>query len=509
MERTQTGCAGIQVGLPGLIPIPQLVLMCIVALAATAWGALLIAGLQDHEVESYLIELGVFGVFSALFVGSRGWLGKVRFFDIPTFITVVVFVEFGLAPYACLVTQGEFDPAFHSSYESFAGGLAYISLGMLAFWIGSWLGLRAPTPTRRARRARPRAHSSALGAPTIRSLVLYGAAFAMKAYFLVNFGYDYGTSQKFYFEHLAAIQVANVIFLLGTYALVILAIERSFHPSSLEQSVLFWIVFVSECGWGLLSGMKSNLLQNFMVVALVSSVVERRLAKRWVAAAVLGLVVVYPFSVQYRDLVRSRADDAMGFAAAGETADLALARAAESDSTPAAWLRSGGTAALSRVNLLQSVGAALALGPRAQMLKGDERWWMLPFYPFIPRFLWTRKPVLDKGRRFSVALGYGDQTATAITYPGDLLMDYGIPGLLLGMLLFGLAAQWLTKRLFNPESKRCLFIYTGLFITFMFMIELDAFDFWSTLIRTAVILSVVSWVVYQGSSGWRPKSHSL
>ena len=124
---------------------------------------------------------------------------------------------------------------------------------------------------------------------------------------------------------------------------------------------------------------------------------------------------------------------------------------------------------------------------------------MLPFYPFIPRFLWSSKPILDKGRRFSVALGLGDQTATTLTYPGDLCFEFGVPGLLLGMFLFGLVAQWLTNRLSVAGSKRHLFIYTGLLITLVFLIESDVFAFWSTLIRSTTILSTVAWAVYRNS----------
>jgi len=65
------------------------------------------------------------------------------------------------------------------------------------------------------------------------------------------------------------------------------------------------------------------------------------------------------------------------------------------------------------------------------------------------------------------------------------------------MLLFGLVAQLLTDRLSVPRSERRLFVYTGLFITFVFIIELDAFDFWSTLVRSTVILSIVAWIVFR------------
>ncbi|HEY6291294.1 MAG TPA: hypothetical protein VI455_06985 [Terriglobia bacterium] len=509
METPRTQFLQVPLKASGLIPLKHLVLICSLALATTVWAWILIEDRQGYALESFLIVLGVYGAASAVFIGSRLRSTRFEFFDIPTFVTILAFVEFGVAPLGCFLTQGQFDPSFHGHSESFTRALIYLVLGMIAFWAGSHLAGRGSIAPRMAalKAERGAAASPPLDPAILRALALYGVAFLVKAYFLVNFGYDYGTSLDFYFDHLAAMQVANVIFQFGTFALIILAIERFLNPSSLERNVLFWIVLVSECVWGLLSGMKSNLLQNFVVVALVSSMAERRLKKGWLAAAVLGLVIVYPFSVQYRELVRGRTSEAMGFEGAEQMAGLALARATESDSTPFVWLESGAGAALSRLNLLQSVAAVLSLGPRADYLKGSERWWMLPFYPFVPRFLWPTKPILDKGRRFSMALGYGDQTSTAMTYPGDLYFEYGVPGLLAGMFLFGLVAQWLTNRLSLPGSKRRMFVYTGLFITVLFVIELDAFDFWSTLIRSLVILSAVAWAVYRHSSDPRRKTH--
>jgi len=483
----------------------HLALMCSVALAATAWGWVLIAGPQDHQIESFLIILGVFGAGCVLFIASRMRSGHFRFFDLPTFITIMAFVEFGLAPLGCFLAGVKLDDSFHGDYEAFIHALVLVVLGMIAFWIGAYRAAQR-TPARAKSAAVPVtfAASPPIDRPVLWAVSLYCAAFVVKAYFLQKLGFGYGASEQVYFKHLAAMQVANVVFQLGTYALVILAIERSFHPFSLERRMLFWLVFVPECLWGLLSGMKGTLLQNFLLVAIVSSLSERKLKKNWLIAAFLGLVVIYPFSIRYRELVRSRSHEGMDFGRAAQLSTMAFDEAAQEDSTAAGWLGSGATATLSRLNLLQSFALVISLGPRAPLLKGDERWWMLPIYPFVPRFLWPTKPILDKTRRFSVALGYGDQTSTAITYPGDLFFEYGLPGLLLGMALFGLFAQWLTKHFAVQGSKPSLFVYASIFVTVFFVTELDAFNLWCTLIRYTVLLSLVAWAVYRRPSQLRP-----
>jgi hypothetical protein len=483
----------------GIVPRTHLALLCVLTLAATAWGWMLMDGQQGRQLDSFLLVLGVYGAVTAAFIAWRMQSADFRLFAIPTFLSLLAFVDFGLAPLACYLTYGEFNPGFHGRDGEFVRALAYVALGMMTFWAGAHIAERRGTKHQTAGFSTEsvRAPSPPLGPAVMWALALYGVAFLVKTYFLENFGYDYATSLDVYFSHLAAMQVANVTFQLGTYALIILAIERSFHPHSLERKALFWLVFATECTWGLLSGMKSNLLQNFVLVGVVSSMADRKLKKGWLAAAVLGLVVVYPFSIQYRELVRTRAHEAMGVDDAGQILNLALDQAAGSESTLGGWVGTGAGSAISRLNLLQSVAALLSLGPRAQRLKGDERWWMLPFYPFVPRFLWRTKPILDKGRRFSVALGIGDQTSTALTYPGDLCFEFGLPGLLAGMFVFGLVAEGLTKFLATSGSKQHLFIYTGLFLTVIFILELDAFDFWCTLIRSLVILSIVARLAYR------------
>jgi hypothetical protein len=488
----------------GPILVGHLALVCTLALAATAWGGVLIAGPQDHQIETFLIVLGVYGTASAAFIGSRMRSGQFRFFDLPIFVTILAFVDFGLAPLGCFLTGVELDPSFHGDYQPFIHALALVVLGMMAFWAGAHVfAQERPTSEKPAATSERAVASPPIDRVVVWAVISYCGAFLLKAYFLQNFGFGYGASEQVYFKHLAAVQVANLIFQLGTYALVILAIERSFHPFSLERKVLFWVIFVPECFWGLLSGMKSTLLQNFVLVAIVSSLAERKLKKGWVIAAFLGLVLMYPFSMRYRDLVRGRSREGMDLSGAAQISSLAFDEATRDDSTPVGWLGSGASATLSRLNLLQSFALVMSLGPRADLLKGDERWWMLPVYPFVPRFLWPTKPILDKARRFSVALGYGDQTSTALTYPGDLLLEYGLPGLLVGMLLFGLVAQWLTNRFRVPGSKRCLFVYTGMFISVLFAFELDTFDFWCTLIRNLVILGAVAWLLYRDSRSKR------
>jgi hypothetical protein len=129
------------------------------------------------------------------------------------------------------------------------------------------------------------------------------------------------------------------------------------------------------------------------------------------------------------------------------------------------------------------------------MVRGDVQWWMLPIWPFVPRFVWPSKPILDEGARFDIALGGRGTTSTATSYPGDLYLQFGLLGIPIGMFALGLVAQWLTNRLSGPIARQDLFIYACVFL-FGFPIEVEAFSLWSGLIKLLVILYVLSWTIY-------------
>jgi len=135
------------------------------------------------------------------------------------------------------------------------------------------------------------------------------------------------------------------------------------------------------------------------------------------------------------------------------------------------------------------------LGDRAEWLRGDEHWWMVPFYPFVPRFIWPSKPVLIKGQRFSIATGSTASNSMAITTPGDLYLEFGFPGLVIGMFLSGMLGQWLTNMIGGPLRKESLVVYTGVFWSVVFL-ESGVFDSVTGLMKALVLLWVFVKVIY-------------
>lgn len=472
-------------------PVHPAHLIVLIALAAAAalWGWFLISGIQASIEAEFLLWLGFFGLASAVFIFTRVKGNHLRLFDLPIFLTAYIFLRFGLLPVGSFVSPKLMNQFLNGNQAPLLQALQYVVLGMVGFWIGCYVVRSKPNrSSNRMLEVRSKKNSILVAA-----VGLYIVAFATKVYLLAHHLFSYTASGRVYQHRLAAMQVLNSLVLAGTYALIILCIEKYWYPEDRLRNALFWGVFGSECFWGLISGMKGLLLQNFLFVAIIVSLIQRRVRAGWIVTALLGAVLIYPFSNRYRQLVRQPGASITSFSGAMT----AVGQAAAGKSAPGlnGPAQSGWTSTLNRLNLLTSFGLIFTLGQRASMLKGEARWWMIPYYPFIPRFIWHSKPILNIGGKFSVALGAPPTTSTAITYPGDLYMDFGLAGLLGGMFLLGVVAQWLTNRVSGALDKRSLFIYVAIFLMFTDM-ENDYFSFWTGLIKNLVILSAVALVVY-------------
>lgn len=94
-------------------------------------------------------------------------------------------------------------------------------------------------------------------------------------------------------------------------------------------------------------------------------------------------------------------------------------------------------------------------------------------YAFIPRFLWPEKPWVTHGAWFSVYLGQGSNeqeatTATAQTAAGELYWNFGVPGVIIGMLVLGTAVGLLWRisgSIPQVDPLRMLLFFSTILVT--------------------------------------------
>jgi len=472
--------------------------LVILSLAAVVWGLTLIGGQPNLQVQEYLLLLGLYGVASAMFVIPRVRANSTRLFDLPVFMTLVAFFRFGLIPLYFFYHPELRLHGYLKDPGLFTQALFYFVLGMIAFWVGSALVGETREKTGNREPRIPAVGPVVEDDKVLRwAGTLYLVIITVRAYLLHEHLFSYTTeSWDLYYQNIASLQVANVIHQFGPFVMVVTAVEAYFHPYDLKRKTFFYVFFASECLWGLISGMKTTFLQGFVMVGVVRCLAQRRLRARWLVTPVLLLVLIYPFHNQYRWLLKGKGMQVSSLAEAGKVGWLAVTNTLEQTRGVSDWLGGGSESSLARLDLLQSIAAIVHLGNLTDSIRTRDHWWMLPIYLFIPRLIWPSKPVQNMGGDFSFVLGEDPHTASSPTYVGDAYLEFGLPGIIVCMLVLGIFTQWLTRFSTRTLSKRHLFVFASMFLIAVDMDD-DVFGYWTGVLKYLVMISLVAWFVYR------------
>ena len=282
-----------------------------------------------------------------------------------------------------------------------------------------------------------------------------------------------------------------------TSALVVSAIEVfGKRPGRTFIKAVFWLSLGFSLLFDVLSGMKSAILQTLISLALIYCIVNRRFPRSIIIVPLLFIMFLYPFVEAYRARLNN-----------GYSADITSVSgqvAAIAESFHDAFLDQDGTwndkttenaaAAAVRLSNLDMVRTVISL-PDPSVLQGNEKLWLAPIYPFVPRIFWGDKPVLNKGVRLSIALGAPSTTSTAPTLIGDLYSMYGSYGVAIGMILYGVCIQQYMNRIGRNITEKRLFVYI-LMLPALLNLESDLIGQIGWLIQTGFTVFVTSHVVY-------------
>jgi oligosaccharide repeat unit polymerase len=156
-------------------------------------------------------------------------------------------------------------------------------------------------------------------------------------------------------------------------------------------------------------------------------------------------------------------------------------------------LLNGFTLIQRRTNGAESLSLAVHYTPRIYSWQNGLIWAELPLY-FVPRFLWPTKPNPTVVREFSLKYaGEGVDEGYGLTYAptqqGDLWINFGLPGLLVGMMVIGYVLRRLTGL---PTSPDGIVFYIVLLVP-LILIEQDV----AGTIRYMMLRGLVAYVAVQ------------
>jgi hypothetical protein len=222
-------------------------------------------------------------------------------------------------------------------------------------------------------------------------------------------------------------------------AIAFLGAYRYMNPTQDSRRLRYgyWLLVSIEVAWSLPTGARADLLTVALLVLIVRYYgTGRRVPWRPLILIVgISMFVVFPLVLQYRDSTT----------AYQSSPERALESAVQStfDSSPAEFLEHGTESTFKRFSDIASLG--LIVGSKAEPLSGGPfATLQLVGEDLVPRAIFPSKGNAglvgeEFARRYGLVHGNKGITSIAISQPGELLINFGIPGLIIGMFLIGAA----------------------------------------------------------------------
>jgi hypothetical protein len=162
--------------------------------------------------------------------------------------------------------------------------------------------------------------------------------------------------------------------------------------------------------------------------------------KRLVVLFLLLIFIIFPFFNTFK-LIDPRLDN---MTRVKLTADILSTW----DTTT--YFKASTTAVKSRLALINSVAVVVRDTPRWVPYANGRTIFLPSLAFFVPRIIWPDKPLFDLGREFGrtfrMTLIIDDMTSIAATVPGELYWNFDLPGIVIGMAIWGTAIRFFYRR---------------------------------------------------------------
>jgi len=375
--------------------------------------------------------------------------------------------------------------------------LLYITIGLLSMWFGYTFGgagkvrrPRHPASNLLAYRSRYLARPSVI-------LALYMLGFAARLYSIKKGLYGYVSNLSLFETSLAFQQWLAVASMLTKIALTIAWIEILSNKMNRLGRGLFYCLILIEVFFGLVSGMKGAVIGVLFPIVFLYYYFKRRLPWKLIGATVIVLALLIPINASYRDMVALGKIDTRSIASPLSGVVSATFKAFSSAQSTN-LLRQDVDWFVRRFSFLHSINAIINQTPQKQPFWYGRYYWQIPALVFIPRAVWVNKPCLNYGKWFAITyLGYPQETRTsvAVTLVGDLYLNFGVVGVILGMFLLGLCFYFLYQKFRSSSSKVTLLVYTMIF-PLITSHEIGLVEISVAAIRLAIITAIIGFIVY-------------
>jgi oligosaccharide repeat unit polymerase len=227
--------------------------------------------------------------------------------------------------------------------------------------------------------------------------------------------------------------------------------------------LLIWLVIPPAMAIAFLTGSKRFMLAPLMLAALGYYVVNRRVDTRWVVVGVGLVMVLYPVSQFWREIVLAGNQLRMADVLQNPARALSLISGFAATIDPGDYFFRGIQSTTARLDALGIVAVIVRDTPERVDFQGG---WTLLHVPisFIPRIIWADKPILSLGQWITDNYGAGpDITSnTGSSWIGEFYLNFGYAGVIVGMGVLGAYFRFLHEIFFRvntvPAQLSCLVV---------------------------------------------------
>jgi hypothetical protein len=319
------------------------------------------------------------------------------------------------------------------------------------------------------------------------ALLLLGVMNTILAFALGIFGYQKADEINTYD---GLIYFTTLFWLQASFLLwSVLFQKKTFTVANIVVVTLLVATAVSKA---LFAGNRGSLVQVFMIVVLAYILSGRKLGVKQSVFAGFGLIFLLTLGMIYGTTFRSikGGESQQNFDEYADNVSRTIDKIEKSDVSQT--LDTGFSSLTERIDVLSTVAVVVsnyeALAPYEEAYDLDNNIWKDTTTSLVPRVVWKEKPPLSDPRKFSdLYFNLGDNSF-AITPIGDLLRNYGVVGLPIGMMIIGIFLRVFYRTLIEDQPLNLW--RTTLY--FMLITSLSYEAFYGSLIPNFFKVGIVS-----------------
>lgn len=275
---------------------------------------------------------------------------------------------------------------------------------------------------------------------------IIGLAYVARIYAIYIGVYGYAQSAE---TREAASGFSNILISisdLASFSLIIVAFVYFKNQKIFKYKLLFLTLLIVEVGFGILSGMKSAVIMPFILSFIVYYLVNNKIHKGFIVGIVVLITIAYLIIEPFR-ILKSRDLNFKSTPAniVNTMIDAYILNKSINISPNSEFILQS---FVSRNAMLLGVSRSMQYADKPGLRNDDpdflEKIYTIPFQAFVPRFIWSSKPVEDQSSWYSVNVWFSTPTnSVAMTPMGFLYFAGGYVFIVLGFFLIGILQKTL------------------------------------------------------------------